>query len=114
VCVNANAALGNFDFPDITTRLALNDTSEHVRLAAMRALGTVAERMSRQGTLKDAQLWAKFLQDQLHKSQSTWREQAGAALALAQIFTKKRFRLSRRWRSIRSRFFAAALPKRWA
>ncbi|MGH7601210.1 MAG: HEAT repeat domain-containing protein, partial [bacterium] len=88
VRVNATAALGNLDFPDLLTRLALHDTSEHVRLAALRALGTATERMQKNGLLKEPPPPTAFLKDRLQARNSTWREQATAAAALAQILRK--------------------------
>jgi cyclophilin family peptidyl-prolyl cis-trans isomerase/HEAT repeat protein len=85
VRVNATAALGNFDFFDLPARLALNDTSEHVRLTALRALGNAADRMRRHGVLKNARPLAEFLKVKIKGNQSTWREQLTAATALAQI-----------------------------
>jgi len=83
VRVNAAAALGNIDFSDLLVRLALSDTSEHVRLTAIRSLGTA---MSRKNFLYDTPPVKEFLRERLQNSHSTWREQAAAALALAQIF----------------------------
>ncbi|MGH7453798.1 MAG: peptidylprolyl isomerase, partial [bacterium] len=88
VRVNATAALGNLDFPDLLTRLALHDTSEHVRLTALRALDTATERMQKNGALKETQPPTEFLKGRLQESNSTWREQAAAAAALAQILRK--------------------------
>ncbi len=89
VRVNATAALGNLDFADWQTRLALNDTSEHVRLTAIRSLGTATERMLRNNFLKEAQPVKAFLRARLQNHQPAWREQAAAALA--QIFKKEAF-----------------------
>jgi cyclophilin family peptidyl-prolyl cis-trans isomerase len=89
VRVNAAAALGNFDFPNLLTRLALHDTSEHVRLTALRALATATERVQQNGVLTETQPATEFLRNRLHESQSTWREQAAAAAALAQILHKE-------------------------
>lgn len=88
VRVNATAALGNLDFPDLLTRLAWRDTSEHVRLTALRALGTATERMQKNGALKETPPPIDFLQARLQASNSTWREQAAAAAVLAQILRK--------------------------
>lgn len=88
VRVNATAALGNFDFPDLLTRLALNDTSEHVRLTALRALATAAARMQRHGALPDISPVKTFFSERMQIGKFTWREQAAAALALAQLFKK--------------------------
>lgn len=89
VRVNATAALGSFDFPDLLARLALRDTSEHVRLTALRSLATAAERMRRNGVLPDITPAKVFLMECLQNNKSTWREQAAAALALAQLFKKE-------------------------
>ncbi|MDZ7291626.1 MAG: HEAT repeat domain-containing protein [candidate division KSB1 bacterium] len=86
VRVNAAAAIGNFDEPGLLMRLAKTDTSEHVRLTALRALGTAAARMLPNGALDDEQAIGKFLQERLSGDEATWREQAAAALVLAQIF----------------------------
>ncbi len=88
VRVNAAAAIGNLDFPDLLARLALHDTSEHVRLTALRVLGTATERLQKNGTLKEAQPPTEFLKERLQESNSTWREQAVAATALAQVLRK--------------------------
>jgi len=88
VRVNANAALGNLDFSDLPARPALNDTSEHVRLTAIRALGTATERMLRSNSLQATQPVKEFLRERLQNNESGWREQAAAASALAQIFKK--------------------------
>jgi cyclophilin family peptidyl-prolyl cis-trans isomerase len=95
VRVNATAALSNFDFDDLPARLAVQDTVEHVRLTALRTLGITAERMLRQGKLTDTSALAEFLRGCLQATNSrqeheiTWREQAAAASALAQIFREK-------------------------
>jgi len=89
VRVNATAALGNLDFSDLPTRLALNDTSQHVRLTAIRALGTATERMWRNNSLQDAQPVKELLRERLQNNESGWREQAAAASALAQVFRKE-------------------------
>ena len=83
VRVNATAALGNLDYSDFLTRLAVNDTSEHVRLTALRSLGTAR---SRQNLLHAEPPVKEFLRERLQNNNSTWREQAAAASALAQIF----------------------------
>jgi peptidylprolyl isomerase len=94
VRVNATAALGNYDFDDPLTRLAVEDTVEHVRLTALRSLGTIAERMLRHGGLTDTGAIAEFLRERLHAGESnqateiTWREKAAAAFALAHILRK--------------------------
>jgi cyclophilin family peptidyl-prolyl cis-trans isomerase/HEAT repeat protein len=88
VRVNATAALGNLDLHDLLTRLALHDTSEHVRLTALRTLGTATARMQKNGALKETPPPTKFLKERLQASNSTWREQAAAAAALAQILRK--------------------------
>jgi cyclophilin family peptidyl-prolyl cis-trans isomerase/HEAT repeat protein len=88
VRVNATTALGNLDFPDLPTRLAVNDTNEHVRLAALRALGNAAERMLRRGAFKNPQALAEFLREKLRADKATWREQFTAAAVLAQILRK--------------------------
>jgi peptidylprolyl isomerase len=88
VRVNATVALGNLDFPDLLARPALQDTSEHVRLTALRALGTATERMLKNGARGETQPSIEFLKKRLHASNSTWREQAAAAAALAQILRK--------------------------
>jgi len=89
VRVNATAALGNLDFSDLPARLALNDTSEHVRLTAIRALGAATERILRHNFLKDAQPVKEFLRERLQNNESSWREQAAVASVLAQIFKKE-------------------------
>ena len=89
VRVNATSALGNLDFPDLLTRLALDDTSEHVRLAALQALGTAAERMRRNSILKDVQPIQIFLKNIFQNKNRTWREQAASALALAKILPRE-------------------------
>ena len=89
VRVTATAALGNFDFPDLLSQLALSDTSEHVRLTALRSLATAAERMQRKGILPDLAPAKEFFIECLQNDNSTWREQAAAALALAQLFKKE-------------------------
>ena len=86
VRVNATAALGNLDFSNLPARLALNDTSEHVRLTAIRALGTA---LSRNGVLQNVQPVQEFLRERLQNNESGWREQAAAASVLAQIFKKE-------------------------
>jgi cyclophilin family peptidyl-prolyl cis-trans isomerase len=88
VRVNAAAALGNFDFPDLLSRLALHDTSEHVRLTALRTLGTATARMRQNSALKEAQPINEFLRERLHQDESIWRERAEAAAALAKIFQR--------------------------
>ncbi len=88
VRVNATAALGNLDIPDLPARLALHDISEHVRLTALRTLGTATERMQKNGALKETPPPTEFLKERLQASNSTWREQAAAAAALAQILRK--------------------------
>jgi len=84
VRVNANSALGTLDFPDLPTRLALNDTSVHVRIAALRALGPATERMRRNGVLQNPAPQIGFLRERLH-GHGTWQEQFNAATALATI-----------------------------
>jgi peptidylprolyl isomerase len=91
VRVNATAALGNLDFAGLPTRFALNDTSEHVRLTVIRALGTATERMLRNNFLQETQPVKEFLRARLQDSHAAWREQAAAASALAQIFKKEAF-----------------------
>lgn len=89
VRVNATAALGNFNISDWTNKLAFNDTSEHVRLTAWRALATAAERMQREGVGQDIAAIQKIFSVGLQNKQRSWRERAAAALALAQIFKQE-------------------------
>ncbi|MDZ7359169.1 MAG: peptidylprolyl isomerase [candidate division KSB1 bacterium] len=84
VRVNANSALGNLETPDLPTRLALADSNMHVRIAALRALGTATERMRRSGVLQNAAAQIAFLRERLH-ARGTWQEQFNAATALAAI-----------------------------
>jgi cyclophilin family peptidyl-prolyl cis-trans isomerase len=56
----------------------------HVRIAALRALGTATERMQRNGVLQNAAPQIAFLRERLH-GRGVWQEQFNAANALATI-----------------------------
>ncbi len=84
VRVNATNALGNLDAPDLPTRLALADSNVHVRIAALRALGTATERMRRNGVLQNAASQIVLLRERL-QPRFPWQEQFNAATALATI-----------------------------
>jgi peptidylprolyl isomerase len=94
VRVNATSALGNLDAADLPrfplkivegrSGLAWDDSNMHVRIAALRALGTATERMQRNGVLQNAAPQIAFLRERL-QPRFAWLEQFNAAIALATI-----------------------------
>jgi cyclophilin family peptidyl-prolyl cis-trans isomerase/HEAT repeat protein len=89
VRVNAASALGNLPLPDIFDLLPLQDANEHVRLAALMALGIAGGRGKspvKPPVGRQVDFLRKILIDARadEKEMHSWRERAAAALALAQ------------------------------
>ena len=81
VRVNASRALGAIAPADITSRLPFEDENEHVRLTALQALETAIVRRGK--ALENRDDIQTMLSDRLARADSSWREAAAAANALA-------------------------------
>jgi cyclophilin family peptidyl-prolyl cis-trans isomerase/HEAT repeat protein len=99
VRVNAATALGNVVLPQ-GDRLPLEsfpvtDNDQHVRLAALRAIGNTAERLRRENVSFVTDTVSAFLLERLNRTEGNgeahrnWHEQMSAAYALAQLLGRE-------------------------